>query len=263
MMNNSFFTDFERCNEKSDKTLHHGYQRFYPYFLEPLRKIPNLRMLELGYDDGYSIGIWQRYFNDPRVDSIDIISDPKDSRLNRFFQINQDHNEELEAFVRENKEKYHFIIDDASHIPRHQWNTFLRFFSILEDGGVYIIEDTETNFWGRAWQYGYGFDSRTFSIYEKLEIINEFINAEFIEEDLQQKHGLSDLETECFRQIEMKTLGQNCVIFIKKQKQFTQYYRPFSEYKQKHSVNVADLSVKPLSQRIISRFQKITAKGKK
>jgi hypothetical protein len=259
-MNNTLFSEFEQCNEKSDKTLHHGYQRFYPYFLEPLRQIQNMKMLELGYDDGYSIGIWQKYFDNPRIDSIDIINDPKDERLANFFQVNQDKNTELDLFVQNNKENYKFIIDDASHIPSHQWNTFLRFFDILEEGGVYIIEDTETNFWGRAWQYGYGFDSRIFSIYQKIEIINEFISAEFIEENLQQKHHLTDLEVKCYEQIELMTLGQNCMIFVKKSDKFKEYYRDFKDYKQKHKVNLVDISQKPLHQRIIRKFKKILSK---
>ncbi len=255
-------TDFENSNMKSDKTHHHGYQRFYPYFLEPLRGIPNLKMLELGYDDGYSIAIWQNYFSNPQIDSIDIIENPQDERLANFFNINQDKNDELENFAKNCTKKYNFIIDDASHIPKHQWNTFIRFFDLLEEGGIYIIEDTETNFWGRSWQYGYGFDSRIFSIYQKIDIINEFINSEFIEEDLQKKFSLSDIETQCFKQIEMMSLGQNCVIFVKKSKRFSKYYREFRDYKQKNSVHLVDISVKPLHIRIINKLKKIFGKQK-
>ncbi len=253
-------TDFEDSNLKSDKTHHHGYQRFYPFFLEPLRAVPNMKMLELGYDDGYSVAIWQNYFNNPEIDSIDIIKNPEDGRLANFFNVNQDKIEELEDFVKNCNKKYRFIIDDASHIPKHQWNTFIRFFDLLEEGGIYIIEDTETNFWGRAWQYGYGFDSRVFSIYQKIGIINEHINSEFIEEDLQKKYGLSDLETKCLKQIEMMSLGQNCVIFVKKSKRFSKYYRQFKDYKQKKSVHLVDTSEKPLHQRIIRKLKKVLSK---
>ncbi len=259
-MTEKMIADFEKSNLESDKTLHHGYQRFYPYFLEPLRTIPNLKMLELGYDNGYSIGIWQNYFQNPQIDSIDIIDNPNDRRLAHFFNVNQDKTEELDLFVKNNTQKYQFIIDDASHIPTHQWNTFIRFFSLLDEGGVYIIEDTETNFWGRAWQYGYGFDSRIFSIYQKMDLINQFINSEFIEEDLQKKHELSDLETQCLKQIEMATMGQNCVIFTKKSSKFNPYYRTFANYKQKNSVHLVDIGEKPLPERIIRKLKKIVGK---
>lgn len=249
-------SDFVESNKESDKTLHHGYQRFYPFFLEPLRAITGLKMLELGYDNGYSIGIWESYFNNPKIDSIDIIANPNDDRLNNYFNVNQDKPEELDRFVNENSSKYHFIIDDASHIPTHQWNTFIRFFNILEEGGIYIIEDTETNFWGRAWQYGYGFDSRIFSIYQKIELINQFINSEFIEENLQQKYGLSDLEYNALKQIELMTLGQNCVIFKKKSSQFSQFYRNFENYKHKKSVNLVDISQKPILQQVMGKLKK-------
>jgi hypothetical protein len=256
-MTENMIQDFVQSNDKSDKTHQHGYQRFYPYFLEPLRGIEHLKMLELGYDNGYSIGIWQSYFNQPKIDSIDIIANPNDDRLNKFYNVNQDKIEELDLFVKNNNQKYHFIIDDASHIPQHQWNTFVRFFSLLEEGGVYIIEDTETNFWGRAWQYGYGFDSRLFSIYQKLNIINEFINAEFIEENLQIKYNLSDLEYQTLQQIEMMSLGQNCMIFIKKSHKFQSFYRNFENYKHKNSVHLVDISEKPIHIRIINKVKKI------
>ncbi|HPW89416.1 MAG TPA: hypothetical protein PK067_09965 [Kaistella chaponensis] len=255
-MKNKMITDFEKCNMQSDKTIHHGYQRFYPYFLEPLRTIPNLKMLELGYDNGYSIGIWQSYFNNPSIDSIDIIEDPKDNRLANYYNVNQDKPEELDLFVKNNSGKYQFIIDDASHIPTHQWNTFIRFFSILDASGVYIIEDTETNFWGRAWQYGYAFNSQIFSLYHKIEMINEFINSEFIEENLQTKYNLTDIEFETLNQIEMITLGQNCIIIIKKTEKFKDFYRDFENYKHKNSVHLIDMTEKPLITRIINKVTK-------
>jgi hypothetical protein len=245
-----YSTDFVVANKQSDKTVHHGYQRFYPYFLESLREIDQLKMLELGYDDGYSIEIWKNYFKNPSIDSIDIIENPNDDRLNKFYNVNQDKNEELDVFVQSNTDKYHFIIDDASHIPLHQWNTFIRFLNVVQDGGVYIIEDTETNFWGRSWQYGYGFNSKIFSIYDKVNIINEFINSEFIEENLQEKHQLSDLECAALQQIEMVTLGQNCVIFIKKSKKHKEYYRTFQDYKHKKMVHVDDYSKRNFLQKI-------------
>ena len=249
-----YSTDFEIANKESDKTIHHGYQRFYPYFLEPLREIDQLKMLELGYDDGYSIEIWKNYFKNPSIDSIDIIENPNDDRLHKFYNVNQDKNEELDAFAHSNTSKYHFIIDDASHIPAHQWNTFIRFINLLEDGGIYIIEDTETNFWGRSWQYGYAFNSNIFSIYDKINIVNNFINSEFIEENLQEKYKLSDLEFAALQQIEMMTLGQNCVIFVKKSKKNQEFYRTFTNYKHKKMVHLEDLSQRNFLQKIADQI---------
>jgi hypothetical protein len=40
------------------------------------------------------------------------------------------------------------IIDDGSHIPRHQINTFkLLFFKNLRPGGIYFVEDCHTSYW--------------------------------------------------------------------------------------------------------------------
>ena len=41
---------------------------------------------------------------------------------------------------------FDFIIDDGSHYPQHQIDTFLNGFSHLKSGGLYFIEDTHCNF---------------------------------------------------------------------------------------------------------------------
>ena len=35
------------------------------------------------------------------------------------------------------------IIDDASHIPSHQLETFTEMFNILKSGGIYVIEELD------------------------------------------------------------------------------------------------------------------------
>ena len=49
----------------TDKVKHHGYHRFYPLFLEPLRQMnlnSPIRMLEIGYLHGESFKMWLEYF---------------------------------------------------------------------------------------------------------------------------------------------------------------------------------------------------------
>ena len=42
---------------------------------------------------------------------------------------------------------FHIIIDDGSHINEHVIETFNLLFPKLKDGGVYVIEDTQTSYW--------------------------------------------------------------------------------------------------------------------
>ena len=47
------------------------------------------------------------------------------------------------------------IIDDGSHINEHVIETFNLLFPKLKDGGIYVIEDTQTSYWEE-----YGGDSK-------------------------------------------------------------------------------------------------------
>ena len=42
---------------------------------------------------------------------------------------------------------YDIIVDDGSHLPKHQYLAFKTLFSFLKPGGIYIIEDTEKSYW--------------------------------------------------------------------------------------------------------------------
>lgn len=42
---------------------------------------------------------------------------------------------------------FHIIIDDGSHRPEHIRDSFGVLFPLLEDGGIYAIEDTQTSYW--------------------------------------------------------------------------------------------------------------------
>jgi hypothetical protein len=46
----------------TDKTTHHGYDRFYPLFLDPLRGFKKLGIVEIGYGKGESIPFWKTLF---------------------------------------------------------------------------------------------------------------------------------------------------------------------------------------------------------
>lgn len=152
---------------QSDKISHHGYHRFYDRYLQQFSKTEKILMLELGYENGYSIEIWKNYFENVSIHSIDILDNLKNPLVDKFFRVDQNSIEELDRFVSKNQEKYDFIIDDASHVPAHQWNTFIRLMSILEEGGIYIIEDIETSYWGKSEIFGYHFDAEETSLLKK------------------------------------------------------------------------------------------------
>jgi hypothetical protein len=132
---------FEEIFKESDKVHHHAYHLFYEDELNHMRD-DKFKMLEIGYGNGESFPAWLEYFPKAQVDRGEV------------FCVDQSDESKLKKFAR--NKKYRFIIDDGSHVPRHQVTSFYALFPKLEYGGIYIIEDIETSFWHPdAMLYGY------------------------------------------------------------------------------------------------------------
>lgn len=107
-------------------------------------------MLEIGVFQGGSLQLWRRYFGrEARIMGIDIdpecatrVESPNHVRIG-----SQDDPEFLRACVAELGAPLDIVLDDGSHIGRHQWTSFRTLFPLLEDGGLYVIEDLHTSYW--------------------------------------------------------------------------------------------------------------------
>jgi glycosyltransferase involved in cell wall biosynthesis len=76
-------------------------------------------------------------------------------------------------------------------IPEHQLITFDYLFSnVLEDGGVYIIEDIEVSYWKKGILYSYdakyGFENKS-SIIEKFKLLVDYVNCYFLNDNVKKK----------------------------------------------------------------------------
>ena len=147
--------------ESSSVSFGHDYLRHYEIYLRGYTKDTGFSMLELGAGPDWNIGaslkIWKEYF--PLANKI-VVADDKESA------------QELEALGTNIKVvtgdlgnsktlsllegSYDFIIDDASHIWRHQIECFNVLFQSLNPGGLYIIEDIQTSFGKGRSQYSGG-----------------------------------------------------------------------------------------------------------
>ena len=131
----------------------HGYSRLYKRHL-PARKTVR-KVLEIGIggtesthgyetlDGGASLRMWQAYFRGATVVGVDIY--PKSVTGPRIVveQGSQDDPDFLAMIVRRHG-PFDVIIDDGSHIGRHQVITLAHTFRALRPGGVYAIEDLDT-----------------------------------------------------------------------------------------------------------------------
>jgi hypothetical protein len=112
----------------------------------------NTRILELGVSHGGSLQLWRKYLGPAaRIAGIDIDPQTNFSEPNtRVFLGSQDDQLTLHKAV-EWLGGIDVVIDDGSHVVRHQNTSLDYLFPRLSDGGIYICEDLHTNYWG---EYG-------------------------------------------------------------------------------------------------------------
>jgi len=204
---------------KTDKIIHHRYDLAYSRYLESFRDT-HFNMLEIGVESSLSIDMWKEYFPKSFIYGIDIFAEFKDSR-SKCFKLDQSSSEDLQIAV-DNIPKCKFIIDDGSHHPAHQCMTFTKFFEeLLEDGGVYIIEDIECNYWESSSEM-YGYNRGHFNFIDVLKTYPDKINQEF--------SGIDNSLN-----IATVTFAQNCVIITKQTKEESMLFSREYRYKDKLS----------------------------
>ena len=220
-MSGDFAIIGKRCG--TDKVHQHGYYRFYPLYLERFRDVRDAGMLEIGIDESHSLGLWLEYFPHAFVYGVDIGLCKEGERF-KILQADQSRRSELESIVESQiKHPIFFIIDDGSHIPEHQALSFdFLFSSLLQEGGVYIIEDIETSYWTRNGLYGYntsyGYHHQN-SLLEIFKDLLDDLNVEFLnpKNRASQDRLMGGIFTARTRNdIASVTFGQNCVIITKK-----------------------------------------------
>ena len=173
----------------TDKVLHHGYDRFYPFFLERWRRRP-IKMLEIGYLHGNSFAMWMEYF--PRahifvMEKDGVHGDYSQRVKDSFYNGDQGNTSQLQAmlgYFGVAQQGLDFIIDDGSHHPEHQRTSLVHLFEHgLKPGGVYIIEDIEMNYWTRGETYGkttaFGRDHPD-SLVNQLKGLVDSVNREYL-----------------------------------------------------------------------------------
>jgi SAM-dependent methyltransferase len=108
------------------------------------------RILEVGIQNGGSIELWLKYFGaGTKVIAVDIDEGCRRHRYNGNVEIiiGDQGDENFWSDLLSKQGKFDIVIDDGSHIMDHQIITMNRVFPHVNDGGVYICEDTHTSYW--------------------------------------------------------------------------------------------------------------------
>ena len=124
------------------------YDVAYQFLCFHLREKPNPRIFELGVLDGASIELWRRWFGkDAYIVALDIVPDcaAKAVAADKIYVGNQSDSLLLEKIIAETGGKFDLIVDDASHIPQQQLESFQTLWPHVNDWGVYVVEDCGLN----------------------------------------------------------------------------------------------------------------------
>jgi hypothetical protein len=107
------------------------------------------RLLEIGVYRGGGLDLWQRFLGpDARLVGLDIDEVAVRSVNGRFVVVlgDQEDPELLRSIMREHG-PFDIVIDDGGHAMRQQIVSVETLFPLLNDNGVYLVEDTHTSYW--------------------------------------------------------------------------------------------------------------------
>lgn len=135
---------FEQYKSDEGRLFHKipSYANAYEWFLADFVGKP-VTLAEFGIDQGGSLQVW-RYYLGPQARIIGIDKEShtcyEEDRISCMV-IDQEDKEALSTIP-----PVDIFIDDASHIMKHQIDTFEAVFPKMNHGGVYFIEDTHTSY---------------------------------------------------------------------------------------------------------------------
>jgi hypothetical protein len=229
--------DFHKFGLKAntDKIYTHGYHRFYHKELDKYRNLKNTGIVEIGVQGSESINLWLDYFPNSHIYGLDIDKKEFNNPNVDLFVCDQSKLSDLQLVSSKFNPNYPivFIIDDGSHIPEHQILTFdFLFNNVLQDGGIYIIEDIELSYWKNGNLYGYqakyGWKNKN-SLIEKFKLLIDYINNKYLSDNNKNELNIETnfISNETKNKISSIIFGQNCIIIYKKTKE---EYDPSNEY---------------------------------
>lgn len=123
----------------------HNYIRYYEKII-PLIKNP--KYLEIGVQNGDSVKAFREYFEkETIIVGLDINNDSKkyeDKNNNLHIEIGDGTDNIFLENIIKKYGTFNIILDDGSHTNRDVIKTFESLFPLLDNNGIYIIEDTIT-----------------------------------------------------------------------------------------------------------------------
>jgi len=140
------------AHRATDKYWVHGYTKQYDTNIGHYRNLP-VKLLEIGVHRGASLLLWHEAFPKAQIFGLDKNPDIwkpylSDKDRIKVFVGWQEDEEFLNSQV-EPAGPFDIIIDDGGHKPEQQVATFKRLWPLLNEHGMYVIEDLHGNYWAK------------------------------------------------------------------------------------------------------------------
>jgi hypothetical protein len=171
---------------------HHNYLKFYERYLEPLRD-REIKFLEIGIFNGASLSVWEEYFPKATIVGMDInTATLRFARGRVLVELADQSNVEDLVQLGMKHGPFDVIIDDGSHMWEHQLTSLKTLFPFVKEGGIYVVEDLQTNY--GAFEPSYrGVSSISCVDYLKalvdLRVADEQIDIEQMEDPFLRTYG--------------------------------------------------------------------------
>jgi cephalosporin hydroxylase len=200
---------------RTDKWGRHRYAQHYQHHLEQFRH-RRFAMLEIGIGGykhegkgGASLRAWQDFFPNAQIIGLDIEDKSfVDGGRIRSYQGSQ---ADPDLLLRLNREAGPFlvIIDDGSHRPEHIRASFEVLFPLLLDGGIYVIEDTQTSYWPE-WGGAEDRQDRTTSMALVKDLIDGLNYEEYVDESYRPTYTDQHIvAVHCYHNLVVLEKGRN------------------------------------------------------
>jgi hypothetical protein len=130
----------------SDKHYWHRYSRFYQRHFSTLEGVSCI--LEYGVFQGASIAWLRRMFPEAEIFGVDILPPrpewPSGPGIT-YLTADQSDRPGIAGMLRSLDRVFDVVIEDGSHIPRHQAICLAETFPLVRPGGLYVLEDLQTS----------------------------------------------------------------------------------------------------------------------
>jgi hypothetical protein len=156
-------------NKISDKWA--SYLDYYDLAFLNIQKKNDLKLLEIGVQNGGSLETWASYFTngsifvgcDINTKCSDLVF--SDSRIK--IVVGDANDISTYSKIKEFSGNFDVVIDDGSHISGDIISSFELYFPLLNPGGIYVIEDTHTLYW-HDWGGGILNEKSAYNFFKKL-----------------------------------------------------------------------------------------------